>query len=404
LYPLQKRILKMPTALLTTILVALTFIIGCQKNDPDSFTVNVEALAKPNQYQTHLKWNVNDDDGDNWTIQRQVDQQAIANVATVSHDAHDYVDTTVVAGTTYHYGLTSNDSGASTVKKTLDITVPRDLAISGVTALPSVTGIGRFIISKGSKITTNGKDIDISVDQIISDGGVIETFPEGQTAQAGTSGRPGGKVAIHAKTGSGVLYVTARGEAGGASNVVGTPGGPGSPGYPGANAVCGFRDNDAACGAEISQFNEWKNKCAQGGIFNDIFCKVLERFYCKAQPGNGGQGTSGLMGGPGGVGFSGGDSGNVLVEISDPTNIQINPTSIAGAGGVGGPGGPGGVGGNGGAPGVRDHLNICTGFGIWGGKGAPGPTGQTGPSGAFGIKSAACLKLGPNSVGDCSKF
>jgi hypothetical protein len=391
-------------ALLATLFVAPIFIAGCQGNDPDNFTITVEALAKPNQYQSHLKWNVNDDEGDHWIIQRQSDKKPLHTVATVSHDAHDYVDTTVVAGSTYHYGLVSGDSGTTTVKRSLDITVPRDLSIVGVTALPTVNGIGRLIIPKGSKIVTNGTDIDITVEQIISDGGVIETFPEGQAALLNTPGRAGGKVGIHARTGIGTLYVVARGENGGASTAAGSQGGPGVPGLPGNNGNCGFQQNDAVCGASQSEYDNIVNKCKDNNLFSPPFCKILSMFYCKTQPGNGGQGSQGYPGGQGGIGFYGGDSGNIMVEIADPTNIQIVPTSIAGLGGPGGPGGPGGVGGNGGIPGVADHLHICAGAAGPGAQGPAGPAGHTGPNGASGIKGAVCLKFGANSTGDCSHF
>jgi hypothetical protein len=389
---------------LATLFVAIISIVACQNYEPESFTVAVEALTQPNQYQTHLKWNVNDDEGEHWVIQRQSEKEPAANVGTVSHEAKDYIDTTVVAGTTYRYTLASTDSESFTVKKSLDVTVPRDLTVTGVTALPSVTGIGRLIIPKGSKIVTNGKDIEISVDQIISDGGTLETFPEGQTAAQNTPGRSGGQVKLRAKSGTGVLTVIARGETGGASTTVGPQGAPGPNGIPGLNANCGYKDNDQVCGIEPSEYQQIVDKCKQGGIFNDIWCKVLQNFYCKMQPGNGGQGVVGFPGGQGGPGFNGGDSGNILVEIADPTNIQINPVSVAGEGGLGGPGGPGGAGGQGGSPGQSDRLHICTGVALPGPQGPLGPTGLPGITGVPGVKGPLCLKLGPNSAGDCSKF
>jgi hypothetical protein len=395
---------KSRTSITATFFVAFIFITGCQGNDPDSFTITVEALAQPNQYQSHLKWNVNDDDGDHWIIQRQSDNAALANVGTVSHDTHDFVDTTVVAGTTYHYGLASDDSDPATVKKSLDITVPRDLAIVGTSSLPSVSGIGRLMIPKGSKIVTNGKDLEISVDQIISTGGSIETFPDGQTAAPNISGRPGGQIKIHARTGTGSLTVIARGENGGPSSVVGQRGATGFPGGQGLNAICGFKDNDAACGMSGSDYGKLQQQCNQGGIFGQLYCQILGRFYCKMQPGNGGQGSQGQVGGVGGPGVNGGDSGNILVEIADNQNIQITPVVIPGAGGVGGPGGPGGYGGNSGPPGNRDPLGICKGSGHWGLPGPLGPTGPQGPSGSPGNNGAACLRYGANSSGDCSKF
>jgi hypothetical protein len=404
LFLLQTSIGNAHKALLATLLVAFIFITGCQGNDPDSFTVTVEALTQPNQYQTHFKWNVNNDDGDHWIIQRQSDNAALSNVGTVSHDTHDFVDTTVVAGTTYHYGLASDDSDPATVKKSLDITIPRDLSIAGTTSLASVSGIGRLMIPKGSKIITSGKDLEISVDQIISTGGSVETFPNGQTAAANTAGRPGGQIKIHARTGTGSLTVVARGENGGPSSVVGPRGATGYPGGQGLNAICGFKDNDAACGMNPSDYGQLQQKCNQGGIFGALYCQILGRFYCKMQPGNGGQGSQGQHGGVGGPGVSGGDSGNMLIEIADNQNIQVTPVSIPGAGGLGGPGGPGGYGGNSGPPGNRDPLGICRGFGHWGLPGALGPTGPQGPSGSPGANGATCLRFGANSSGDCSKF
>lgn len=85
------------------------------------------------------------------------------------------------------------------------------------------------------------------------------------------------------------------------------------------------------------------------------------KLFIFSEGGNGGNGEKGKPG------ANGGDSGQVLVEIDDPTGIQIHPFALPGQGG------------------------------------APGE-GSTEGSGSVGQPGPMCFKLGSGIVGDCDAF
>jgi hypothetical protein len=72
--------------------------------------------------------------------------------------------------------------------------------------------VNRLFLTKGSQLETLGLNITIAVNEIISDDGIIESFPRNKEASAGQSGQSGGFLQIQAKRGSGKLHIFARGE------------------------------------------------------------------------------------------------------------------------------------------------------------------------------------------------
>lgn len=99
----------------------------------------------------------------------------------------------------------------------LEVTVPRDWFVDKPIYLSENRKIncGRLFIREGAVLQLRNFDVDLFCDELISDGGTIETFPLGSIAeQKGASGRSGGTSNLRFRKARGVLYVYLRGESG----------------------------------------------------------------------------------------------------------------------------------------------------------------------------------------------
>jgi hypothetical protein len=213
----------------------------------------------------------------------------------------------------------------------------------------------------------------MSVQEIHSEGGIIETFLENQTAILGSDGRPAESISISANTGSGRLFVYSRGENGG-KGISGKPGQEGSVGDDGTDAEVGISDTVLGALGDLSPL-------PRNAVRSEAKAKDL--LFCKNSASDGATGGQGTPGGVGGTGGKGGDSAHVFVDITDNSKIQVDLFHLPGRGGAGGLGGPGGPGGLGGKPGNPDPLELCT-SGEPGERGANGPRGETGKTGEDG--------------------
>jgi hypothetical protein len=208
-------------------------------------------------------------------------------------------------------------------------------------------------LEKGT-IVTNGADVTIEANKIISGGGAVRSFL-GEPAPSETGkGRDVGHVYL-------VIYDRIVGKL-----QVNLPGGRGAMGVRGADGIVG-RDGAEGDGAADHLFD-----CAHGG-------------------GRGGDGQSGTNGERGWPGFAGGDGGLLTVLGSRPESLQesIEFIPAAGQGGPGGQGGLPGAGGRAGSGGSGSHW--CHG-GESGTAGTPGVRGQQGPDGPAGLPSHMTLK------------
>ncbi|MBK3404176.1 hypothetical protein H0176_22220 [Methylorubrum populi] len=196
----------------------------------------------------------------------------------------------------------------------------------------------------GGSLVTNGGDLVVEVNNLVSDNGTLIATP----TPDGAAGRGGGRVLIivHGRI-TGRLGVDLRG-ARGADGTPGSAGAGGGKGPTGDNAASGLAD------------------CSRGA-------------------GRGGKGGPGLAGGDGAAGRPGGNGGVLIVRAADlaaAKRVIADAVVTAGPGGRGGPGGqggPGGPGGDGGSP-----RGWCSGGGPGGPQGDQGPTGRPGADGAAG--------------------
>jgi hypothetical protein len=222
----------------------------------------------------------------------------------------------------------------------------------------------KIYFTKEAVLNLSGKTVKILAHEIYSEGGLIQTFPEGTTAGEGQNGRPGGLVEINVNKAVGLLTVELRGENGGR----------GLPGPKPDSRLKGPKGNkgiDAVMSGPPPMV----------GV-NDT---PVNLGTCNSQPTNGGDGGKGSPGYQGGTGMRGGSSGKLVLRVKDSSEFDLKDSKFAGVGGLGGFGGEGGEGGDPGEAGNPSSgaFTNCT-FarnGRPGLKGDNGPQGNTGPSG-----------------------
>lgn len=283
--------------------------------------------------------------------------------------------------------LHSSESSEDHDEKGIDFVV-NDRVI--LTSVPEK--IGRLIFMQDAILSTDGADLELVVDEIISHGGVISTLPMSNKPAAGQAGRSGGSLYFEARSGRGHLTIISEGQ----------KGGKGIKGSKGARGAKGHRGNNGEA--------DYKLDCMLSAPANhELVFDVPEprpcfkHWYCSRQTGNGGRGARGARGNTGGRGGAGGNSAKVFVKIKDPSELQVTTEVRVGLGGEGGLGGDGGDGGAGGDAGSQDRRKKCR-TAHSGSQGPVGDQGSPGARGASGSKKAVCLMLGTAKIGDCNDF
>ncbi len=232
-----------------------------------------------------------------------------------------FIDENVESGKDYDYELGVIHEGEMDAQASYSVHIPKDFVINSeiqLTADAAWTGIdGRFFLTSQGVITTNGFNLWIEIDALVSDGGMIRSFRSGFQAQQGSAGRSGGSVRIQARTARGKITMEMRGQHGGL-------------GLKGKDWVS-FQDN---------------SEQEPGGPVNGM--------------------GRGIKGGRGGDGYRGGNSGNFEMKISEAHSLTIYRTIETGVGGFGGPGGKG-------SPQMHDAINMM--------EGSPGDEGRPGAGG-----------------------
>ncbi len=270
--------------------------------------------------------------------------------------------------------------------------VLEDLIISERVVMTSYPDrIGRLIILETGVLVTNGHQLSLEVEELVSHGGTIDTTSMSPIPQNGEDGRHGKTFHLSAKSGRGSLKVLAKGQAG----AKGTKGATGSTGAKGGRGNNGEYSSERRCWFSVDPIGP------MSPIEPEPRCP--REYFCSKQTGDGGQGHRGGQGGKGGAGGNAGLSSPILIEVVDPSKLTVTTQideGLAGAGGDGGNGGPGGVGGD---PGSRDSKNLCR-VANPGPRGPSGPQGLAGESGATGDKGPVCLVLGTAKIGDCKHF
>lgn len=294
----------------------------------------------------------------------------------------------VVVGCAYDPMMDDGDSKsefhADDSERGIDLVVNSSLVLNG-----TPDKIARLIFLQDAVLSTDGADLKLVVDEIISHGGKISTLPTSTKPELGSDGRSGGSLRIEARTGRGHLTILAEGQ----------DGGEGVKGATGARGPKGPRGNIGEAGYELD--------CLFASPIRKLFHpdspRCFKRWFCKRQTGDGGRGGQGATGSIGGVGGDGGDSAKVFVQIGDPSQLSISTEVKIGQGGAGGQGGDGGRGGEGGDAGSRDSRKECRKANV-GPEGSKGHQGPRGPRGFDAEASPVCLVLGSARIGDCDAF
>ena len=251
--------------------------------------------------------------------------------------------------------------------------------------------IGRLIILETGVITTNGHELKLEVEEIVSHGGTIDTTPVYPKLKSGEHGRNAKTFHLVAKSGRGDLTIIAKGQ----------DGAKGSKGIHGATGAKGGRGHNGEYSYERRCWLSTSPITPMTPREPEPPCE--KHYYCSKQTGDGGRGHRGGQGSKGGTGGNAGLSSPVLIEVTDPSKLTVSTQVQAGLGGSGGDGGSGGQGGAGGDAGKRDSKNLCR-VAKPGPKGPLGPRGSQGNNGSSGKKGTVCLKLGNARIGDCTFF
>ena len=217
--------------------------------------------------------------------------------------------------------------------------------------------ISKLTLGKNAVIYTMGANVHLEVDNLISDGAQITTFPIGSTAVEGQVGKSGGHIYLEVNKAEGFLSIVMRGQNGGK-------------GFKGDNP-----DNS-------------KNGVCDSKNISDPATKYKLASMIVKTP------TAGATGNKGHDGFRGGDSGTFALVVLDRNSYDLFKTNlykdaIPGLGGVGGDGGDGGK--QGVCPGIPLDSKL---------DGGTGPQGDHGPDGSV-EKSCFVSVYDERAVADC---
>ncbi|GEM_PF-2359897 len=245
---------------------------------------------------------------------------------------------------------------------------PKDYSISGNFEIKEDTEIQayRVFLVNEPNIQTNGKLFKIKATKIFSDNAKIISFPQGTKAPFQTNGASGGSVHFISKQAAGHVRIHLRGQ----------HGGDGINGLPWVT-----RAADGGAGGSGN------HDCLRPGfIGGPIKC------WCTRNPDKGGDGAAGAKGRNGTMAGRGGNSGLILIEITDPSEFAAEPIQEIGLAGTAGRGGPGQEGGNGG-PAGDPTSGECPNASN-GNKGATGPNGDVAPPALDGSTETLCISIG----------
>lgn len=231
--------------------------------------------------------------------------------------------------------------------------------------------VKRVFLSRETSLLTNGFNVEIVTEELISEKGRIETFFVNDQALNGTNGRSAGTLKITAKHAQGLMTIIMRGEHGG-HGIKGTPYAQRAPdGLPPTNGqrICECR------------------KCRTQDFL--LSCS------CATTGADGTDGANGAKGRTGGNGGSGGDTGTLKVEIEEGSAFVLKTESFVGLGGNAGEGGDGQLGGH--AP--SGNGGACS--GNPGRTGLNGPHGDNGKKGRDGKHGQVCVYIASEGKNDC---
>ncbi|GIL16634.1 MAG: hypothetical protein BroJett040_03850 [Oligoflexia bacterium] len=244
--------------------------------------------GKPNQYEVQFK-----STGYSAVVKKTVQGQVL-----IPLQSETWSDTQVVANEKYTYQFGEISDGKFQSAEEVSIQIPTDQVVSGVINIDNdeqvrqLKSANRIFFTRGTTITTMGRDILIAANEVYFDDVIIQSWPKGSQAFSGANGMSGGHFTIKSKLAQGKVVVYMRGQ-NGVDGVSGKP---------------------------------YKNPMECIGLGNIPECDFLK------YQGRGIPGTNAT---------NGGDSGVALIQIQDMDDLHAQVYHEIGIGGKGGKGGPG---------------------------------------------------------------
>lgn len=343
--------------------------------NPDSFVkIETEPTSLPEKYVVYIGWPRLDETK---RFRIRLDKTLIvvgSDQSTFHHEVRHSQNLTYVFDV-----LGSNDRVERTFSRT--VVIPEDLVIGPTNSTLSQDEtriVKRLFLTADSPLTTSGFNFKVIADQIISESGVIQTFPDNSKASPDIEGRTAGAISIESKFARGSLAIYMRGE----------HGGDGSKGP--SHSTRAAQGRQATGGSE---------DCSDEPHFLKIL-SVKKPLKCRCIH-QGDDGTDGETGAKGFTGYpakNGGSSGVLRVSIVDGNDFSLTAFNLpgkAGAPGLGGDGQPGGFGGEGGT------RSDC--IGRPGREGKTGPIGDPGGIAVDGDVGVSCIYIASTQRNECNE-
>lgn len=349
------------------------------KNLDKFLTVKAQPTAQPEKYMVYFSWPKIED---NKLVRIRLDKTLAVvnpNQTDFNHEVfHDQV-------LTYNFEILDN---ASKIEKVFpkQIKIPRDFVVrEGQSEFTEDTriNVNRIFILNDKPLQTNGFNVELVANELRSEKGVIETFPENSKAPTNTNGKTGGKLTIKIQSATGDLNIYMRGQNGGD----GTQG----ESYPN-RAVDGAT---AGTGSRVCE-------CIGKECFIVASNLITERVVCSCESKgeNGGNGVNGVKGRKGHAAGNGGGAGELNISIQDGREFDLQTYSYKGLAGTPGDGGDGQDGGVGGQKPNNDiQTRECGGNA--GANGSKGPKGDRGELGSDGNLGLMCVYIASENKNDC---
>ncbi len=384
--------------------VKTPFVDGVKPAPTLGLNSEIKPDGKPNQYSVTLTWRGTYQAG-NWIIRRTEGKSNTVLLEALPEASSYFTDKTTLPGTQYRYELGMNGRDGFYPISEISVLTPKDLVVTGRMILSDAGPYSRAFFTENSILVTNGTPLKLELKEIVSLGGVIETFPDGAKSAPGVAGKTPETIQIYAERGTGQLRINTRGERGGdgtdgQDGVKGATGLAGAPGDWGMNPE--LYKNQFANGIEAEEREMRRQPWPPGHEQWKSVLGAVRRFICARLPGNGARGAGGTAGTDGSDGGNGGNSGSVNIKIAEGDMlVTVHPQP--GTAGLAGRLGKGGEGGDGGVPGALDVGHVCP-PAKTGDRGSSGLDGRQGRIGERGVTSPSCIRLKQTATGECEKF
>lgn len=178
----------------------------------ESIEYEIEESSQVNEFSVRLQF------PQGQFLLRKFNNESLAEPETLVKDS--YLDQHVQAGESYTYELGYKTNSSFQVVYSKKIQIPFDLYVQGQVLLTDsmqiqkLSRLRKLIFFKDSELVTNGFQVQINAEILVSEGGHLSTFVNGTTSAQNVHGRSGGEIKLSAKQASGFLFINMRGENG----------------------------------------------------------------------------------------------------------------------------------------------------------------------------------------------